>query len=215
MLEYPIKLTKDDNDTVLATSPDFPELTTFGDDNDDALLHAVDALEEAIAARMAHHMGIPEPSKRGKYRVPLPTQTAIKVLLYQAMMEEGLTKAQLARTLNWHGPQMDRLLNLNHSSRLEHVDAAFSALGRRVAIETVDAGGVLKNNRGLIVRLTGIPHNLKYSDIARICEVPKRTVEAWLKPPTSKSHSPPSAKMVEVLYLACNARLPLWFKQAV
>ena len=82
MLEYPIKLTKDDNDTVLATSPDFPEMTTFGDDNDDALLHAVDALEEAIAARMADRMDIPEPSKRGKYRVALPTQTAIKVLLY-------------------------------------------------------------------------------------------------------------------------------------
>lgn len=138
MLEYPIKLTKDDNDTVLATSPDFPEMTTFGDDNDDALLHAVDALEEAIAGRMADRMDIPEPSKRGKYRVALPTQTAIKVLLYRRMKEENLTKAQLARKLNWHGPQMDRLLDLRHASRLEHIDAAFNALGRRVALELKD-----------------------------------------------------------------------------
>ena len=29
MLSYPIKL-EDDDPTVLATSPDFPELTTFG-----------------------------------------------------------------------------------------------------------------------------------------------------------------------------------------
>ena len=50
MLAYPITLEEDDG-AMLATSPDFPELTSFGDDADDALAHAVDALEEAIAAR--------------------------------------------------------------------------------------------------------------------------------------------------------------------
>ena len=45
MLCYPIRLQKDE-DTYLATSRDFPELTTFGEDKQDALLHAIDALEE-------------------------------------------------------------------------------------------------------------------------------------------------------------------------
>ncbi|MDP7368218.1 MAG: hypothetical protein QGH83_13300, partial [Candidatus Pacebacteria bacterium] len=76
MLSYPIKLTPDDNDTVLATSPDFPELTTFGDDNDDALMHAVDALETAIAYRIAHREDVPPPS-RGRNRASLPTQTTM------------------------------------------------------------------------------------------------------------------------------------------
>ncbi len=53
MLNYPITLTPDDNGTVTTTSKGFPEVTTFGDDNDDALLHAIDAIEEAIAARIA------------------------------------------------------------------------------------------------------------------------------------------------------------------
>ena len=48
MLSYPINFVEDDNGTVLATSPDFPELTTHGEDRDDALLHAIDALEEAL-----------------------------------------------------------------------------------------------------------------------------------------------------------------------
>ena len=62
MLSYPIAFEHDDQ-TILATSPDFPELTTFGDDRDEALARAVDALEEAIAARI--HMGeeIPSPSR--------------------------------------------------------------------------------------------------------------------------------------------------------
>ncbi len=140
MLEYPIKLTKDDNDTVLATSPDFPELVTFGDDVEDALMHAFDALEEAIAARMAYKEDIPEPSKRGKYRVTLPSQVALKVLLYQGMRRRGLTKAQLARRLNWHGPQVDRLLDLRHASRLDQIDTAFNALGQKVVIDVREKG---------------------------------------------------------------------------
>ena len=44
MLSYPIEL-EDDDGTVLATSRDFPELTTFGDDRAEALARAVDALE--------------------------------------------------------------------------------------------------------------------------------------------------------------------------
>ncbi len=83
MLSYPVKLTPDDNDTVMVAAPDFPELTTFGDDEENALWHAVDALEEAIAARMQGREAVPEPS-RGRPRVALPTQTALKILLYRA-----------------------------------------------------------------------------------------------------------------------------------
>ncbi len=127
MLSYPVKLTPDDNGTVLVTAPDFPELTTFGDDEDDALWHTVDALEEAIAARMQTREQVPEPS-RGRRRVALPTQTALKVLLYQAMHRKHVRKAELARRLHWHAPQVDRLLDLRHASRLDQIDAAANAL---------------------------------------------------------------------------------------
>ena len=42
MLAYPIIL-EDDDRTVLATSPGFPELTTFGEDRDEAISRAADA----------------------------------------------------------------------------------------------------------------------------------------------------------------------------
>lgn len=135
MLSYPIKFAKDDNDTVLATSRDFPELTTFGEDRDDALVHAVDGLEEAIAARIANRQPIPEPSK-GRFRAALPTQTAIKVLLYQKMQVKRISKAELARRLAWHGPQVDRLLDIRHASRLEHIDAAMAAMECRLHVST-------------------------------------------------------------------------------
>lgn len=80
MLSYPIEL-QDDDGTVLATSPDFPELTTFGDDRDEALARAVGALEEAIAARIHDGEDIPTPSD-GAVRVMLPALTASQIMRY-------------------------------------------------------------------------------------------------------------------------------------
>jgi len=132
MLAYPIILTDDDG-TVLATSPDFPELTTFGDDRAEALGRAVDALEEAIAARVHDRKDIPQPSLGPTYAV-LPTLTSVKVLLYRGMREQGVGKAELARRLGWHLPQVDRVLDVQHRSGLEQMDAALGAIGQRLHV---------------------------------------------------------------------------------
>jgi antitoxin HicB len=139
MLAYPVRLTEDDNGTLLVTCPDFPEVTTFGENESDALRHAVDAIEEAIAARMAERAAIPLPGKRCRKRVALPAQTAAKILLYQAMLERHVSKNQLARSLKWHRPQVDRLLNLKHSTNMNAIETAFQALGKKVRIEIDEA----------------------------------------------------------------------------
>ena len=134
MLTYPIRL-EEDVGTVMATSPDFPELTTFGDDRDDALMRAVDALEEAIAARIHAGQDIPPPSK-GEVRVGMPTLTAVKVILYQGMRDDGVGKAELARRLGWHLPQVDRVLDIQHRSRMDQMDAALGVIDRELYVST-------------------------------------------------------------------------------
>ena len=133
MLAYPIVLEEDDG-TVLATSPDFPELVTFGEDRREALVRAVAALEEAVAARMSGKEDVPPPSSGGE-RVVLPTLTAVKVMLYQGMREQGVGKAELARRLGWHLPQVDRVLDVEHRSRLDRMDAALGAIGKRLVVQ--------------------------------------------------------------------------------
>ena len=81
-MKYPINLEVDDNETWLVTSPDFAELTTFGDDRNEAVARAVGAFEEVIAARMHDREGIPSPST-GEVFVVLPTLTAVEVLRYR------------------------------------------------------------------------------------------------------------------------------------
>lgn len=135
MLAYPIHLENDD-DTVLATSPDFPELTTFGDDREEAIAHAVDALEEAIAARIHYGEDIPSPSQHaGVTYAALPTLTAIKVMLYQEMRAQGLGKAELARRLGWRLPQVDSVLDIQRKTPLDRIDAAMGAMGQRLYVE--------------------------------------------------------------------------------
>ena len=140
MLTYPIEL-EDDDGTVLATSPDFPELTTFGDDRDEALARAVGALEEAVAARIHDGRDVPSPSD-GEVRAALPTLTTVKVILYQGMKDQGIGKAELARRLGWHLPQVDRVLDLRRRSRLDRMDAALGAIGRRLQVSAKDASRI-------------------------------------------------------------------------
>ena len=137
MLRYPVKLTRDDNGTMLVTAPDLPEVTTFGEDPADALLRAADAIATALKGRITAREKIPMPSvpRRGQRLVALPAIIAAKLELYRAMQETKTRKAELARKLGVHGPQVDRLLDLDHKSQLDQIEAAARAIGREIHIE--------------------------------------------------------------------------------
>lgn len=134
-VSFPVTL-EPEEDAVIATCPDLPEVTTFGEDEADALLRVRDAIEEALAARIAHRDDIPtsSPASPEQPVITLDTNAALKVLLYRAMRAQELRKADLARRLGWHAPQVDRLFDLNHSSRTDLMDQAFAALNRRVLV---------------------------------------------------------------------------------
>lgn len=137
MLRYPVKFAKDDNGTLLVTSRDFPEVTTFGEDEADALAHAADAIATAMQGRITDRREIPTPSKliRREHLVALPAIVAAKLALYRTMLETGTRKADLARKLGVHAPQIDRLLDLNHDSRLDQIENAARTMGREIHIE--------------------------------------------------------------------------------
>lgn len=141
MFTYPVKLEPDDNDTILVSFPDVPQAHTFGEGEEDALAHALDALESALSMLIDDRKDIPFPSPIGRRQksVTLPPMSAAKVALYRAMREAGVGKAELARRLGWHLPQVDRVLDLLHASKLEQLELALSALGKRLVLEVKDA----------------------------------------------------------------------------
>jgi antitoxin HicB len=134
MLGYRIELTPDDNGTFLVTCPQLPIVATFGETEDEARRHAVDAIETAIASMIDDGEDIPLPNGKDDV-VVLPLLTALKLNLYWALRSAGITRAELARRLGWNRESVDRLFRLDHRSRLEQIEAAFAALGRVVELE--------------------------------------------------------------------------------
>jgi antitoxin HicB len=134
VIGYPVELTPDDNGTFLVASPDFPELTSFGDTIEESLERAQDALLEAIEARIHDGEPLPQPS-RGKHLVRLPAQAAIKVLLYQALQAEGIRKSEFARRMSIPRQEVDRILDLNHGTALPRMELAFAVLDRQLDVE--------------------------------------------------------------------------------
>ena len=139
-MRYPVELIDEDDGTVTAAAPDIPGAHSVGEDREEALVRVVDAIETAMIALIADRKDIPAPSPpRRRPTVALPALSVAKIGLYRAMREEGVGKAELARRLGWHLPQVDRILNLSHASRLDQVEAALHALGRELAVEVAKA----------------------------------------------------------------------------
>ena len=137
MLRYPVRLTTE-GEHVLVDFPDFPEAHTFGDTREEALTRASDALLTVIDAYMKDRQRLPQPS-RGRVVVDVPPLAVPKIELYNAMHQQRITKAELGRRLGWHMPQVDRVLDVHHASRIDRLQQALQAVDRRLEITVVDA----------------------------------------------------------------------------
>lgn len=136
MQGYPVKLRKDGK-FFLVTFPDIPEAITQGDNREHALEMAKEALESAIDFYFEDKRAVPMPSrpKRGQPLVDLPASVAAKVLLLNEMLRQKVRPAELARRLGTTPQEVNRLTNLRHATKIDRVDAAMRALGKRLIVK--------------------------------------------------------------------------------
>jgi antitoxin HicB len=131
---YPVSFSRDTDNSYLVRSRDIPEALAVGYSEEEAIVEALNGLESAFMIYMSERKPIPLPSKKlkGEHLVKLPFRVSLKVALYNAMLEKGLRKADLARDLKWDQKQVDRLLSLNHSTKLEAIEEAFNVINKDV-----------------------------------------------------------------------------------
>ena len=159
-LDYRVELERDDNGTILVSFPDWPEAHTYGDTEEEALLRAQDALATAIDAYMKAKRPLRAPSYGPGPCVPVPSLTVAKMELYDAMRRRRVSKSALARRLNVHLPQIDRLLDVHHASRLDQLERAFEALGTRIALAFRPLRvPLVRIHRGIGSRVTARPRS--------------------------------------------------------
>ncbi len=135
-LDFPIVLRRQPEGGYLVTFPDIPEAVTQADDAGVALQRAVEALETALSFYVDERRPLPVAGmpKRGQRTVRPSALECAKLGVYQAMLEQGIRKSELARRLGWHLPQVDRLFDLQHASRLDQIECAARALGKRIDV---------------------------------------------------------------------------------
>jgi antitoxin HicB len=126
----------------VVTFPDFGYGATQGETDEEAMEMAQDLLILTIRDFIRESTPLPKPKRhRGsKFRsVELPALQAAKVDLYAAFLESGLKKAEFARGIGIPKTHIDRLFSLRHHSRLDQIEAAFAALGKRLHVEARNA----------------------------------------------------------------------------
>ena len=103
--------------------------------------HGPDCFGSAIAFRISEKADIPKPSplKRGQRLVPVPFWVAGKLALYLAMKEQGVNNSELARRLKVRETVVRRMLNPDHATKPERLQAALTVLGKHLVIAVEDA----------------------------------------------------------------------------
>lgn len=126
---------------VLLSCPDIPEMHAVAYEAQRMAPEALDAIETALMGYMQDRRAIPASrgAARGKLMVYLPTLTMAKLALYNAVLAQELSKAELSRRLGSPRPSVDRLLDLRHASKMEQLDAALECLGQRIELQVLAA----------------------------------------------------------------------------
>lgn len=136
---YPAKLEALDDGSVMVSLPDVPECLTYGEDREEAIHHAEDALQLALGLYVEAGKDLPPPSAaRGRPRVAPSPLVQLKLAIYEGMRAKGLTQSAFARAMGVDRKIVQRLLDLDHASHMSHVDLALRTLGQKAIVEVTD-----------------------------------------------------------------------------
>jgi antitoxin HicB len=120
---------------------DLPEALTSGRDRAEAVAEAVDILDAALLFRLKEGADIPQPSRtrRGEIGVAASPGVAAKIAFARAFRDSGLTRVALARRLGSSETEIRRMLDPGHATKIDRLDIALRALGRRLVLGDEEA----------------------------------------------------------------------------
>lgn len=116
---------------ITVTFRDIPEAITQGDDEADALFMAKDVLLASMEVYFDEKRTVPAPSaaQPGDHLIPLPASVAAKILLLNQMLAQNVIPSELARRMDTTRQEVNRLIDLKHTTRIDRIEDAIAALG--------------------------------------------------------------------------------------
>ncbi|WP_411382828.1 type II toxin-antitoxin system HicB family antitoxin [Pseudomonas sp. L7] len=128
----------EENDHFWSSCPDIPEAHSAGDTLEELLANAVEGITLALSIYVDRRKPIPQASGDGDYEVQLPSVTVSKIVLWNQLLAKGQTKADLANALKISPTAAARLVDFEHTSKMEQLEKALSALSAGVRIVPAD-----------------------------------------------------------------------------
>ena len=108
---------------------------TGGDTLEEAKALALDALVTAFEFYFEDGRQVPKPSGvEGEY-VEVPPSIESKILLLNALVESGISYAELARRMGTQPQSVQRLINLHHNTKIDTIYLALAAIGKELRME--------------------------------------------------------------------------------
>jgi antitoxin HicB len=138
-MKYPALFTLAAEGGFVVTFRDLPEAITQGDTEHEAMEMAEDVLYSTMELYLDDKRPVPLPSKAksGEKFVFLPPSAWAKVLLLNEMIAQKVTASELARRLHTRPQDINRVINLEHVTKIDMLDKAFQALGKHLEIMAV------------------------------------------------------------------------------
>ncbi|HDU8442741.1 TPA: hypothetical protein RG041_003392 [Proteus mirabilis] len=137
MFNYPATSHFDEeSETYEITYRDFDNIHAVAYTEDDIELEASDILHVGLEEFISSKMPIPMSSEpqSGDFIVYLPPISCLKIALHNAMLTTKTKKADLARKMNLNSAQIERLLDINQTSKIDSLEQALYLLGYHIAI---------------------------------------------------------------------------------
>ena len=126
----------------VVTFPGLEHGATQGETLEEAREMATDLLRCIIGELMRRDEPLPRLVKhrgRNYHFISLPALESAKAAFYSAFRASGIKKAELARRIGIPKTNVERIFDLGHHSRLDQIEAAFRAIGKKIEVKISDA----------------------------------------------------------------------------
>lgn len=133
---YPAQFIPAEEGGFVVTFRDLPEAITQGDTEEEAYEMAADVLLSTMDFYFEDMRPVPLPSpvRDDDKLVELPTSVFAKVLLLNEMLAQNVSNAELARRLGTRPQDVQRIVNLQHSTKIDTIATALHQLGKQLNI---------------------------------------------------------------------------------
>ncbi|MFP3369264.1 type II toxin-antitoxin system HicB family antitoxin [Pseudomonas sp. SIMBA_068] len=129
MYDYPV-IIHEEAGKFVSSCPDIPEAVSTFEEKNEVEEKSLQAIIKALSLYVEQYRRIPEASIPAERQVvvKMPIQVVAKIALWNAIQSDGIRVAGLARMLNLSHTVASRLVDFEHNSKIEQLEAVFKTL---------------------------------------------------------------------------------------